>query len=147
MAVTIEHVKPRPALAGQDSAAAFEALFDQHWPRVYGVLLRLTGDPAEAEDLALEVFWRLHQHPPTRGDAANMGGWLYRVAANLGYNALRAARRRRHYEQEAGALIQQPRRYSSHPKFLLIWVKDGIVYALSGEGDTATALLIANSLK
>ena len=37
-------------------ASAFEALFREHWAHVYGVLRRLVGDPAEAEDLALETF-------------------------------------------------------------------------------------------
>ena len=30
------------------------------------------------------------------------GGWLYRVATNLGLNALRARKRRQHYETQAG---------------------------------------------
>ncbi len=34
----------------------FEAIFLEHWPRVYGVLLRIVGDHAEAEDLALEAL-------------------------------------------------------------------------------------------
>ena len=79
---------------------AFEDLFLQHWGRVFGVLFRLTGDRAEAEDLALETFWRLWQRPPAQEQS--LGGWLYRVATNLGYNALRAAGRRTHYEQNAG---------------------------------------------
>jgi RNA polymerase sigma-70 factor (ECF subfamily) len=79
---------------------AFEDLFFQNWGRVFGVLFRLTGDRAEAEDLALETFWRLWQRPPEQEQS--LGGWLYRVATNLGYNALRAAGRRQHYEQSAG---------------------------------------------
>lgn len=80
----------------------FEALFLEHWPRVYGVLLRLVGDPAEAEDLALETFWRLYDHPPPDESQLNVGGWLYRVATNLGLNAIRAWKRRERYELEAG---------------------------------------------
>jgi len=80
--------------------AAFEAAFRQHWVAVYGVLVRLTGDPAAADDLALETFWRLWHRPPARHD--NTAAWLYRVAVNLGYNALRAARRRAGYEARAG---------------------------------------------
>ncbi len=38
-------------------------------------------------------------------------------------------------------------RYSEGGSYNLMWVKDGIVYALSGAGDVATALEIANSLK
>ena len=80
----------------------FEAIFLEHWPRVYGVLLRLVGDHAEAEDLALETFWRLHTRPPQNESSLNVGGWLYRVATNFGLNAIRAWKRRERYEMEAG---------------------------------------------
>ena len=78
----------------------FDSLFAEHWERIYQVLYHLTGDPAETEDLALEVFTRLWQQPPAT--RTNLGGWLYRVACNLGYNALRAGRRRQQYELQAG---------------------------------------------
>jgi RNA polymerase sigma-70 factor (ECF subfamily) len=61
----------------------------------------LVGDWDEAEDLALETFCRLHRRPPRNRDG--LGSWLYRVATNLGLNALRAQRRRRAYEERAGA--------------------------------------------
>jgi RNA polymerase sigma-70 factor (ECF subfamily) len=64
------------------------------------VLFRLLGDRAEAEDLTLETFWRLWDRAPGRPE--NLAGWLYRVAMRLGYNALRAGRRRERYEIEAG---------------------------------------------
>jgi RNA polymerase sigma-70 factor (ECF subfamily) len=83
------------------SPEAFERLFLRHYPRVYGVLCRLTGRPDEAEDLALEAFWRLwRQGNEFEGTAAE--AWLYKVASNLGYNALRADGRRTNYESQAG---------------------------------------------
>ena len=54
------------------------------------------------EDLALEAFWRLYRRSPVL-DENKLGGWLYRVATNLGFNALRARRRRQQYEGQAGA--------------------------------------------
>jgi RNA polymerase sigma-70 factor (ECF subfamily) len=86
--------------ADQKKQAAFEDLFLQHWDKVYGVLFRLTGDRAEAEDLALETFLRLWQRPPAQDQT--LAGWLYRVATNLGYNALRSAGRRSRHELDAG---------------------------------------------
>jgi len=80
----------------------FEAIFLEHWPRIYSVLCRLVGDPAEAEDLALETFWQLHEHPPRLMDRLRLGGWLYRVASNLGLNAIRGGKRRERYEIDAG---------------------------------------------
>ena len=86
--------------ADHKERAAFEDLFLQNWDKVYGVLFRLTGDRAEAEDLALETFLRLWQHPPAQDQT--LTGWLYRVATNLGYNALRSAGRRSRHELDAG---------------------------------------------
>jgi len=82
--------------AGRGDAASFEALFHRHYDRVYGILFRLVGERAEAEDLAQEVFLKLHDHARRRGrrDEENVSAWLYRVATNLGYNALRGQRRR-----------------------------------------------------
>jgi RNA polymerase sigma-70 factor (ECF subfamily) len=84
----------------RDTDREFEQAFAEHYARVYGVLVRLVGDRAEAEDLAVETFWRLWERAPARWD--NLGGWLYRVALRLGYNALRGARRRQQYEESAG---------------------------------------------
>ncbi len=81
---------------------SFEDVFLQYYDRIVGVLFRLMGDRARAEELASEVFLKLYRNPlPARPDG-NLGGWLYRTATNLGIDAVRAANRRRHYEQEAG---------------------------------------------
>jgi RNA polymerase sigma-70 factor (ECF subfamily) len=83
-------------MAGGDTAS-FDALFYRHYDRVYGLLFRLLGDRAEAEDMTQEAFLKLHGRAGfgrrPREDE-NVGAWLYRVAMNLGYNALRARRRR-----------------------------------------------------
>lgn len=83
----------------EDPDAAFEAAFDEHWSWVCSTLYRLVGRWDEAEDLALEVFYRLYTRPPK--DQGKLGSWLYRVATNVGYNALRARKRRRRYEEAA----------------------------------------------
>lgn len=83
-------------------AAGFEALFMEHWEAVVRILRRLVGDPAEAEDLALEVFLRLHRHNQKQSTPENPGGWLYQVATRLGLNAIRASQRREQYELTAG---------------------------------------------
>lgn len=82
--------------------SVFDDLFSEHWPQVYRLLLRLVGDPSEAEDLALETFLRLYQHLPANADGFNFGGWLHSVAANLGLHAIRAYGRRERYELAAG---------------------------------------------
>lgn len=80
---------------------SFELLLQEHWHRIHGVLYRITGDSAEAEDLALETFWRFYTRKNGLPDL-NPVGWIYRVSVNLGLNALRARKRRQRYEHEAG---------------------------------------------
>jgi RNA polymerase sigma-70 factor (ECF subfamily) len=82
--------------AGDD--ASFEALFLRHYDRVYNILYRLLGNRDDAEDAAQRVFLKLYRSPRRirlRGTEANVAGWLYRVAVNAGYNALRSQKRRR----------------------------------------------------
>ena len=71
---------------------AFNDLFLRYYRPVYRVLQGVAGSPQEAEDLAQETFLVLYRNPP-RLESAGLGPWLYRVAANRGYNALRSARR------------------------------------------------------
>ena len=85
-----------------DAGAWFESAFNEHWQRVYGITYRLVGDPDEAQDLALEAFWHLHQRSLQEGKVGELEGWLYRVATNLGLNSLRARQRRQRYEEKAG---------------------------------------------
>lgn len=89
----------------EGDVASFEELFHRHYDRVYGLLYRLVGTRQEAEDIAQEVFLRLYNRPMSRAD--NVAGWLYRVATNLGYNALRGNQRREGRERNS-ALQTEP---------------------------------------
>jgi RNA polymerase sigma-70 factor (ECF subfamily) len=80
----------------------FESVFARYWEHVYRVLHRLVADPAEAEDLALETFVRLYQRLPIEEPDFQLGGWLYRVATNLGLRSIRSFKRREQYELAAG---------------------------------------------
>jgi hypothetical protein len=46
-----------------------------------------------------------------------------------------------------GTLIRPPRRRGQPEPYMLMWVKDGIVYSLSGSGTTQGAVRIAESLQ
>lgn len=76
--------------------ASFEVLFQRHYDRIFNILFRLLGNTADAEDVTQQVFLKLYQSPQRvrlQGDAANVAGWLYRVAVNTGYNSLRSQKR------------------------------------------------------
>lgn len=94
--------RQRKTIEDQADLKEIDDLFHQHWARICNVLFRLVGDWDEAEDIALETFLRLHLHPPRTKQ--NIGGWLYRVATNLGLNAIRGRKRRQQYEERAGTM-------------------------------------------
>lgn len=101
---SMKQFKTRVVETGRDEtrSAEFEDLFKEHWARVYSHLVRLVGDPLEAEDLALETFLRLYNNHSKQEDGFNLGGWLYRVATNLGLHSIRSWKRRERYELSAG---------------------------------------------
>lgn len=68
--------------ARNGDAAAFERLIETHGEGIYLLCRRFTHDAHEAEDLAQEVFMRVHRAiAGFRGDAA-FRTWLYRIAVN-----------------------------------------------------------------
>ncbi len=74
---------------------AFDELIRRHSGRVYGLLVRLLGNPASAEDVAQETFVRAWRALPSfRGDAL-FSTWLYRIAANEASRLLAKETRRR----------------------------------------------------
>lgn len=83
------------------TSASFENLFHEYWTPICRLLMRLVIDPAEAEDLAIETFFRLHQRYPLP-EEFNTRGWLWRVATNLALQSIRSFKRREHYEITAG---------------------------------------------
>jgi RNA polymerase sigma-70 factor (ECF subfamily) len=71
------------ARAQRGDEDAFAALFDAHKRRVYSLCLRMTGDTAEAEDLAQEAFLQLFRKIATfRGESA-FSTWLHRLVVNV----------------------------------------------------------------
>ncbi len=62
---------------------AFERLYREHVGRVYGLCLRMTRDPAMAEDCTQEAFinaWKALARFETRSSLAT---WLHRIAVNV----------------------------------------------------------------
>ncbi len=89
--------------AGAPGAGAwFEAAFRRHYPRMVGLLARLTGDRGQAEEIAADVFSKLSRQPGLLRSPEDFTPWIYRVATNAGLDAVRSNSRRRRREEEAG---------------------------------------------
>ncbi len=71
---------------------AFESLFRQHQRSVYGWILRIVRDPAAAEDLMVETFWRIHRARARFEPARSFEPWARRIATRAALDWLRARR-------------------------------------------------------
>jgi RNA polymerase sigma-70 factor (ECF subfamily) len=76
-------------------ADSFSELVDRHKDRVYGTLMRLTGDPQVAEELAHETFVRAYMGIGGFSGKAKFSTWLLQIAVNLTRDRLRERQRRR----------------------------------------------------
>ena len=74
---------------------AFGSLFTRHRDTVYAHLLRITRDPAAADDLTQDVFLRLWRRSDQWQGEAAFPSWLLRIATNVALNYLRSVKRRR----------------------------------------------------
>jgi RNA polymerase sigma-70 factor (ECF subfamily) len=76
-------------------AKAFETFVLTYQHRVYGISLRMLGNRSEAEEIAQEVFLRVHRSiGDFRGDS-KLSTWLYAITSRLCLNRLKAGARDR----------------------------------------------------
>ena len=63
--------------------AAFQELVDRYKDLVFAVIARTVQDRTRAEDLAQDVFLRVHRGLPYFRGEARLSTWLYRIVANV----------------------------------------------------------------
>jgi RNA polymerase sigma-70 factor (ECF subfamily) len=78
----------------RDDPAAVEQLVDRYGERVWRLTMRLTGSREDAEEAAQDALWTAARKIHTFKGESAFGSWLYRIAANFGYQKLRARRSR-----------------------------------------------------
>jgi len=70
-------------------------LVTRHQTSILNLIYHFVGDRTQAKDLAQEVFLRVWQTAKSYEPKAKFTTWTYRIATNLCFNELKAARRRR----------------------------------------------------
>lgn len=94
--------------ADAEHERAFDRLYEQHAGRVYGLCLRMSGDPADAETLTQDVFVRAWTRLASfRGESA-FGSWLYRLAVNVVLETRRSEARRAARDRLAAGPVSEP---------------------------------------
>jgi RNA polymerase sigma-70 factor (ECF subfamily) len=80
---------------------AFEALFRQYQGQVYAWIVRIVRDPAAAEDLTVETFWRIYRARARFDPRRGFGPWARRIATNLAIDHLSARRPETEFVEDA----------------------------------------------
>jgi RNA polymerase sigma-70 factor (ECF subfamily) len=71
---------------------AFEQLVDRLQSRVYGLALRMLGEPHDAEDVTQQTFLSLVEHLHEFREESTFRAWVLRIAANHALKRLRKCR-------------------------------------------------------
>ena len=74
----------------QGSVAAFETLFRLHRRSVYAWILRIVRNPAAAEDLTIETFYRIYRAHARFQPARGFEAWARSIATHAALDWLRA---------------------------------------------------------
>ena len=95
-------LQTEPSVRGVPSP--FDAAYRDMAPRLIGVVSRVVGERAEAEDVVQEAFLKLDGQPVLDRPSGEVAAWLHRVALNLAFNRVRD-RRRWHDRAERGGRL------------------------------------------
>lgn len=68
---------------------SFSVLVERYQKQIYSLTYRLTNDPEDAQDLAQEVFIHIYKVLGKYDQERKFFSWMYKVATNVCYNALR----------------------------------------------------------
>ncbi len=74
--------------------AVFADLAMEYMPALYTAALRMTRNPADAEDLVQETYLKAYRAFGSFELGTNLKAWLYRILTNTYINTYRAKRRR-----------------------------------------------------
>ena len=90
-----QHDALEAALAS-DLDGSFERLVREYEDRLYSFALRLSGNRADAEEIAQDAFVRAYRamktYPQERIRSLSLKAWLYRITLNVARNRMRARR-------------------------------------------------------
>ncbi|CAI9410528.1 sigma-70 family RNA polymerase sigma factor [Aestuariimicrobium sp. T2.26MG-19.2B] len=94
--MTLNHAETIPDVSNEtpeERAARFEADAMQYLDQLYGAALRMTRNPADAEDVVQDTYAKAFQSFGQFTPGTNLKAWLYRILTNTYINTYRKAQR------------------------------------------------------
>ncbi|MFH0877579.1 MAG: sigma-70 family RNA polymerase sigma factor [Candidatus Omnitrophota bacterium] len=111
----MEHLRDEEVMlcCQRGEAGAMEELLKRYKRAIYHFAFRLTADAEEAQDIAQEVFVRLHQFRERYRTTGKFSTWLFAIAHHLSISRLRKKKwtvlwPRKEQEPEAYVEFQSP---------------------------------------
>lgn len=119
---------------------AFAELVDRYKNLVYAMIYRMMSDRTQVEDLAQDVFLKVHRGLPYFRGEARLSTWIYRIVANVCVQA-RSGRR----PMASSSDVAEPA--SADSAFADLEIRDRIEKAMAKLPENYRFLIAAHYLK
>jgi RNA polymerase sigma-70 factor (ECF subfamily) len=131
--------------AGDDTA--FAELVDRYKDLVFGLIYRMVVDRSAAEDLAQDVFLKVHRGIPYFRGEARLSTWIFRIVQNVCVQA-RASRRTDRSLDDRSAADAPARQFGADDgAFAAVEIRDRLDKALAQLPENYRMLVIAHYLR
>jgi len=87
-----DSVRERASVAearAAEQAWSFERIYDEYKTPIYNYIYHLVGNREQADDLTQDTFLKAFKALPKMDANLKLSAWLYRIATNTSYDALR----------------------------------------------------------
>jgi RNA polymerase sigma-70 factor, ECF subfamily len=129
--------------SGDDTA--FGELVEHYKDLVYAVVYRMTADRTQVDDLAQEVFLKVHRGLPYFRGEARLSTWIYRIVQNVCSQARAQRRPERSLERPDGTPAIEPR--SADASFADLELRDRLEKAITRLPDNYRLLIASHYLQ
>ncbi len=72
-----------------EQSRSFERIYDDYKTPIYNYIYHLVGNREQADDLTQDTFLKAFKALPKMDGSLKLSAWLYRIATNTAYDALR----------------------------------------------------------
>ncbi len=73
----------------KETSWSFDQIYDEYKTPIYNYVYHLVGDREQADDLTQDTFLKAFKALPKMDGSLKLSAWLYRIATNTAYDALR----------------------------------------------------------
>ena len=128
----------------QDDEGAFQELVDRYKNLVFAMIARTVQDRSRVEDLAQDVFLRVHRGLPYFRGEAQLSTWIYRIVANVCAQARTRMPVPMSLDDERSAAMTPS---AADPQFADIELRDRLEKAIARLPDQQRLLVAAHYLQ